>query len=97
MSESTDQRVKAILVEHLGVEADKVTPDIRLCPDPGALKRFYDSGGGLHDLGADSLDVVELVMTFEEEFRIEITDDEGEKMNSGTVRDCYDLIAAKTA
>ena len=55
----TAERVKKIVVEHLGVEADKVTPDAS----------FID------DLGADSLDIVELVMAFEEEFGVEIPDD----------------------
>jgi acyl carrier protein len=58
MSETAD-RVKKIVVEHLGVEADKVTEDAS----------FID------DLGADSLDIVELVMAFEEEFGVEIPDD----------------------
>ena len=68
MSETTD-RVKKIVVEHLGVEPDKVTEDAS----------FID------DLGADSLDIVELVMAFEEEFGIEIPDDAAEKIT--TVRD----------
>ena len=58
----TAERVKKIVVEHLGVEADKVTE--------GA--NFID------DLGADSLDTVELVMAFEEEFNVEIPDDAAE-------------------
>src|SRR5687767_3001599 len=61
MSETAD-RVKKIVVEHLGVEADKVTEDAS----------FID------DLGADSLDIVELVMAFEEEFGVEIPDDAAE-------------------
>ena len=61
MSETAD-RVKKIVVEHLGVEADKVTPEAS----------FID------DLGADSLDIVELVMAFEEEFGCEIPDDAAE-------------------
>ena len=61
MSETAD-RVKKIVVEHLGVEADKVTEDAS----------FID------DLGADSLDTVELVMAFEEEFGVEIPDDAAE-------------------
>ena len=63
MSETAD-RVKKIVVEHLGVEADKVTEDAS----------FID------DLGADSLDTVELVMAFEEEFGIEIPDDAAESI-----------------
>ena len=61
----TAERVQKIVVEHLGVEADKVTQDAS----------FID------DLGADSLDIVELVMAFEEEFGVEIPDDdEAEKI-----------------
>ncbi|MEO1968791.1 acyl carrier protein [Porphyrobacter algicida] len=56
----TAERVQKIVVEHLGVEAEKVTPDAS----------FID------DLGADSLDIVELVMAFEEEFGVEIPDDD---------------------
>src|SRR5215211_5654069 len=56
------ERVKKIVVEHLGVEADKVTENAN----------FID------DLGADSLDTVELVMAFEEEFNVEIPDDAAE-------------------
>jgi acyl carrier protein len=73
MSETAD-RVKKIVVEHLGVEADKVTEDAS----------FID------DLGADSLDIVELVMAFEEEFGVEIPDDAAEKI--GTVKDAIDYI-----
>jgi acyl carrier protein len=73
MSETAD-RVKKIVVEHLGVEADKVTEDAS----------FID------DLGADSLDIVELVMAFEEEFGVEIPDDAAEKTT--TVRDAIAYI-----
>jgi len=65
MSETAD-RVKKIVVEHLGVEPEKVTPEAS----------FID------DLGADSLDIVELVMAFEEEFGVEIPDDAAEKMRA---------------
>ena len=65
MSDTAD-RVKKIVVEHLGVEEDKVTPDAS----------FID------DLGADSLDIVELVMAFEEEFGVEIPDDAAVKINT---------------
>ena len=68
------ERVKKIVVEHLGVEAAKVTEDAS----------FID------DLGADSLDTVELVMAFEEEFGIEIPDDAAEKIL--TVDDAIDFI-----
>jgi len=58
----TAERVKKIVVEHLNVDADKVT----------------ESASLIEDLGADSLDAVELVMAFEEEFGIEIPDDAAE-------------------
>ena len=73
MSE-TAERVKKIVVEHLGVEAEKVTEDAS----------FID------DLGADSLDIVELVMAFEEEFGVEIPDDAAEKI--ATVKDAITYI-----
>ena len=63
MSDIAD-RVKKIVVEHLGVEADKVT----------------EGASFIDDLGADSLDTVELVMAFEEEFGIEIPDEDAEKI-----------------
>ncbi len=70
------EKVKKIVVEHLGVEADKVTEEAS----------FID------DLGADSLDIVELVMAFEEEFGVEIPDDAAEKI--ATVKDAIDYIEA---
>lgn len=70
----TPDRVKKIVVEHLGVDADKVTEEAS----------FID------DLGADSLDIVELVMAFEEEFGVEIPDDAAEKIT--TVKDAIDYI-----
>ena len=73
MSDTAD-RVKKIVVEHLGVEAEKVTEDAS----------FID------DLGADSLDIVELVMAFEEEFGVEIPDDAAEKIS--TVSDAIKYI-----
>jgi acyl carrier protein len=73
MSETAD-RVKKIVVEHLGVEPEKVTEEAS----------FID------DLGADSLDIVELVMAFEEEFNVEIPDDAAEKIT--TVKDAIDYI-----
>ena len=60
----TAERVKKIVVEHLNVDADKVT----------------DNASVIEDLGADSLDTVELVMAFEEEFGIEIPDDAAESI-----------------
>ena len=68
------ERVKKIVVEHLGVEEEKVTDDAS----------FID------DLGADSLDTVELVMAFEEEFGLEIPDDSAEKIL--TVNDAIKFI-----
>jgi acyl carrier protein len=73
MSETAD-RVKKIVIEHLGVSADKVREDAS----------FID------DLGADSLDIVELVMAFEEEFGVEIPDDAAEKITY--VKDAIDYI-----
>jgi len=61
---SAADKVKSIIVEQLGVDADEVTP----------AASFTD------DLGADSLDIVELVMAFEEEFGIEIPDEDAEKI-----------------
>ncbi len=78
MSDVAD-KVKAIVVEHLGVEADKVTPEAS----------FID------DLGADSLDTVELVMAFEEAFGVEIPEDAAEKIT--TVRDAIDYIDKQKA
>ena len=68
------EKVQAIVVEHLGVEADKVTA----------------SASFIEDLGADSLDTVELVMAFEEEFDCEIPDDAAEKIQ--TVKDAIDFL-----
>ncbi len=73
------ERVKKIVVEHLGVEEDKVAE--------GA--NFID------DLGADSLDTVELVMAFEEEFSVEIPDDAAEKIQ--TVGDAVNFIKENAA
>ena len=73
MSETAD-RVKKIVVEHLGVDAEKVTEEAS----------FID------DLGADSLDIVELVMAMEEEFEVEIPDEEAE--NIKTVGDAINYI-----
>ena len=73
MSDIAD-RVRKIVVEHLGVEADKVT----------------ETASFIDDLGADSLDTVELVMAFEEEFGIEIPDEAAEKIL--TVKDAITYI-----
>ncbi len=75
---SNEDRARKLVVEHLGVEADKVTADAD----------FAD------DLGADSLDMIELVMAFEEKFNIGIADDEGEKVK--TFADALTLLDAKT-
>ncbi len=71
-------RVKKIIVEHLGVDEAKVT----------------ENASFIDDLGADSLDTVELVMAFEEEFGVEIPDDAAEKIL--TVKDAIDFINAKS-
>jgi acyl carrier protein len=73
MSDTAD-RVKKIVVEHLGVDEGKVT----------------DNASFIDDLGADSLDTVELVMAFEEEFGCEIPDDAAEKIL--TVKDAISFI-----
>ena len=71
---SNEDRVKAIIVEQLGVEADQVNPDARFT----------------EDLGADSLDNVELIMAFEEDFDIEINEDDAEKIKK--VSDAIEYI-----
>ena len=73
------ERVKKIVVEHLGVEESKVT----------------ESASFIDDLGADSLDTVELVMAFEEEFNCEIPDDAAEKIL--TIKDAIDYIGSQSA
>jgi acyl carrier protein len=73
---SVEERVKQIIVEQLGVDEGEVTPNAS----------FVD------DLGADSLDTVELVMAFEEAFEIEIPDEDAEKIR--TVKDAGDYIAS---
>lgn len=74
---SVDQKVKQIIVEQLGVDESAVDP----------TASFVD------DLGADSLDIVELVMAFEEAFEIDIPDEDAEKIT--TVKDAIDYIEAK--
>lgn len=79
MSNEIADKVKKIVVEHLGVEESKVTSDAS----------FID------DLGADSLDTVELVMAFEEAFSVEIPEDTAEKIT--TVSDAIDYISKQKA
>ncbi len=74
MSAGLDEKVKKIIVDQLGVDEGEVTPEAK----------FID------DLGADSLDTVELVMALEEEFGIEIPDEEAEKIV--TVKDAVSYI-----
>ena len=71
---TTFDKVKAIVVEQLGVDESEVTIDSTF----------------IEDLGADSLDIVELVMAFEEEFNVEIPDDVAEKIK--TVKDTVEYI-----
>jgi acyl carrier protein len=73
------ERVKKIVVEHLGVDEDKVA----------------ENASFIDDLGADSLDTVELVMAFEEEFSVEIPDDAAEKIQ--TVGDAINFIKENAA
>ena len=73
------ERVKKIVVEHLGVEESKVS----------------EGASFIDDLGADSLDTVELVMAFEEEFSVEIPDDAAEKIQ--TVGDAINFIKENAA
>ena len=70
-------KVREIIVEQLGVEPDQVKPE----------SNFVD------DLGADSLDTVELIMAFEEEFDVEIPDEDAQKIK--TVKDVMEYIEAK--
>jgi len=74
MAKPVEERVKEIIVEQLGVEEDDVNPNSKF----------------IEDLGADSLDTVELVMAFEEEFDLEIPDEDAEKIT--TVGDAISYI-----
>ena len=74
MAKPVEERVKEIIVEQLGVEGDEVLPAAKF----------------IEDLGADSLDTVELVMAFEEEFDLEIPDEDAEKI--ATVGDAISYI-----
>ena len=71
---SVEDRVKSIIVEQLGVDAEEVNSEASF----------------VEDLGADSLDTVELIMAFEEEFGVEISDDDAEKIRK--VRDAVEYI-----
>ncbi|MFO8085705.1 MAG: acyl carrier protein [Desulfobacterales bacterium] len=75
---SIEDKIKKIIAEKLGVEANEVVPEAS----------FVD------DLGADSLDLVELIMSMEEEFEIDISDDDAEKLV--TVKDALDYIHANS-
>ena len=74
---SIEERVKDIIVDQLGVSADQVTADAKF----------------VEDLGADSLDTVELVMALEEEFDVEVPDDEAETLQA--VKDVVAFITSK--
>jgi acyl carrier protein len=77
MSESIEEKVKKIIAEKLSVDISEVKPEAS----------FVD------DLGADSLDLVELIMSMEEEFNVEISDEDAEKIV--TVKDAMDYVAKK--
>ena len=77
MSTSIDEKVKQIIIEQLGVDEAQVD----------------ESASFVDDLGADSLDIVELVMAFEEAFDIDIPDEDAEKI--ATVKDAIDYIGGK--
>ena len=76
---SIEEKVKDIIVEQLGVNPEQVTPQASF----------------IEDLGADSLDTVELVMAFEEEFNVEVPDEDAEKLQ--TVGDVVTYITEKTS
>ncbi len=77
MSNNVEEKVKDIIVEELGVEREKLTADASF----------------MEDLGADSLDTVELVMAFEKEFDIDIPDEDAEKLR--TVGDAMNYLHEK--
>tara|TARA_Y100000996_G_C22322521_1_gene560956 strand:- start:379 stop:603 length:225 start_codon:yes stop_codon:yes gene_type:complete len=73
----SEDKIKSIIIDKLGVEENKITPDADF----------------INDLGADSLDQVELIMQLEEEFNIEISDEEAESLTS--VGKVYDFLKNK--
>jgi acyl carrier protein len=75
---SSDKKIKQIIAEQLGLNEDEI----------------LDSASLLDDLGADSLDIVELVMAMEEEFEMEIPDEDAEKIV--TVKDVIDYVKRRT-
>lgn len=79
MSNKTEDRVREIIAENLGVEAEKVVPEASF----------------VEDLGADSLDTVELVMALEEAFDTEIPDEDAQRLL--TVKDAMEYVAARSA
>jgi acyl carrier protein len=76
---AVEDKIKAIVVEQLGVAEDEVVPEASF----------------LDDLGADSLDIVELVMAIEEEYDIEIPDDDAEKIQS--IQDAINYVEERTS
>ncbi len=76
---ATEDKVKSIIIEQLGVKAEDITPESSF----------------INDLGADSLDTVELVMALEEEFGVEIPDEDAEKIS--TVGEAIKYIEQKTS
>ena len=79
MADENMEKIAKVIVEKLGVKEEQVTPEAT----------FVD------DLGADSLDQVELIMALEDEFNIEIPDEDAEKLTK--VQEVLDYVAAKTA
>jgi len=79
MSASTEERVRNIICDQLAVESEKVTP----------------TASFIEDLGADSLDIVELIMTMEDEFDLNIPDEDAEKIK--TVGDVIKYISSKAS